>query len=66
MTCPDDTINFVPYDRCPDDEIGITKREYFAAMILQGLCSKTVQTDSEKLIFHSVRMADALIKELNK
>ncbi len=46
---------------------GLTKRELFAAMALQGLVSNpqydaTVEDDAKT----SVRLADALIKELNE
>lgn len=50
---------------------GITKREMFAAMILQGLCSWDVNKgkmlcDREAPCILAVTLADALIKELNK
>jgi hypothetical protein len=44
---------------------GLTKREYFAAMVLQGLCS--LHTDStHDFPERAVVMADALIAELGK
>jgi hypothetical protein len=50
---------------------GITKREYFAAMAMQGLVANSElsekhgipQTETSEL---AVKMADALIAELNK
>lgn len=46
-------------------ELGLTKREYFAAMAMQGLASKTGWSAMEVAI-GSVDIADLLIKELNK
>ena len=47
---------------------GLTKREYFASMAMQGLLSNPNDHSlSQKAIaISSVEMADALIKELNK
>lgn len=58
---------------------GLTKREYFAAMAMQGICANASflsalndtannnNTHTEKLVaFSSVEVADALIAELNK
>lgn len=47
---------------------GLTKREYFAAIILQGLLSnpKSIRGPVEVVIESSVFCADKLIKELNK
>jgi hypothetical protein len=43
----------------------LTKREYFAAMVLQGLCSleRIITVDKSEL---AVEIADKLIDELNK
>ena len=50
-------------------QIGLTKREYFAAMALQGYLA-SVPTDTierpEYAASHAVKYADALIDELNK
>lgn len=43
---------------------GLTKREYFAAMALQGLCSQAIFVGSHTS--RAVEMADALIAELSK
>ena len=64
---------------CPSSSEGLTKREYFAAMAMQGLCqegawSKTIQnqsealgsTSSESIAVYAVDLADALIEALNK
>jgi len=44
---------------------GLTKREYFAAMAIQGFMVNHTGT-IEELVKMSVIAADALIKELNK
>lgn len=47
---------------------GLTKREYFAAKALQGLCSRELdESATNKVIGEiSVVLADALIEALNK
>jgi len=45
---------------------GLTKREHFAAMALQGLLASDVRDNPEGFATYSVKAADALIKELNK
>lgn len=48
---------------------GLTKREYFAAMAMQGWLSKnpqTVFTDYSLIASHAVGYADALIEQLNQ
>lgn len=52
-------------------ELGLTKREYFAAMAMQGLMSATDSNGDWKFCIesaseYSVQAADALIKKLNK
>jgi hypothetical protein len=50
-----------------DSEYGLTKREYFAAMALQGVLSQSqFLINSEKFAKFAVKAADALIAELNK
>lgn len=50
--------------------LGLTKREYFAAMAMQGMIASETETlrfaMREKLASESVAMADALIAELSK
>lgn len=55
------------------DGIGLTKREYFAAMALAGLCPmcipgshNTLGQMVKELPEKAVALADALIEELNK
>jgi hypothetical protein len=47
---------------------GLTKREYFAAMAMQGYisCGKANVMSCESLAIYSVQAADALIAALNK
>ncbi len=46
---------------------GLTKREYFAAMAMQGLISNSLSGRGPNgCAQDSVRFADALIEELNK
>lgn len=77
MTNGNEPINSIPdLNNHPSDWYGLTKREYFAGLAMQGLCSnnewsKNLTTDDwdsykERLISGSLEMADALIKELNK
>jgi hypothetical protein len=53
-----DTINYT----------GLTKREYFASMALQGIISNKDGLDIkiERIVESAVDTADALIEELNK
>lgn len=50
---------------------GLTKREYFAALAMQGMLSSNSQTspmnhDKGMTVVHAVQMAEALLKELEK
>ena len=45
---------------------GLTKREYFAAMALQGLLSDYESESIEDYSKYAVKLADSLIEELNK
>ena len=44
---------------------GLTKREYFAAMAMQGMLAEQWWTSPENLARCSTEAADALIKALN-
>jgi hypothetical protein len=44
--------------------IGLTKREYFAAMAMQGLMAGDSKDSMEEFAKYSVKMADALLKAL--
>lgn len=45
---------------------GLTKREYFAAMAMQGLCSTGNYSNGQDMAYDAVRAADALLEELAK
>jgi len=46
---------------------GLTKREYLAAMAMQGIASaRALPLDTDYVAVAAVSMADALLKELNK
>jgi len=45
---------------------GLTKREYFAAMTMQGFLADSRNGKPEEFAHWSVIMADALIEALNK
>lgn len=45
---------------------GLTKRELFAAMAMQGLCADPEMGTVEKSAALAVKCADALIEELSK
>jgi len=49
-----------------DDEEGLTKREYFAALVMQGVCSIEAIESIPDAARWSVQAADALLEELNK
>jgi|688.fasta_scaffold2203761_1 hypothetical protein len=53
-------------DPSQNDEFGLTKREYFAAMAMQGLLANGKYICNYKLLGEeSVMFANALIKALN-
>lgn len=45
---------------------GLTKREYFAAMAMQGMLSSAYSSSGVDIVIVSVKMADRMIEELNK
>ena len=69
MTNANDPINSIPdLNNHPSSWYGLTKREYFAAMAMQGMLSSENNTlfGYETIATHSVKHADALINALNK
>ena len=53
------------------DSFGLTKREYFAAMAMQGIMANNMydaprRNKLEGMAVDAVSMADALLKELDK
>ena len=61
----DSPINTIEYNN-NYISTGLTKREYFAAMALQGLLANYGSSYSVQNTMEAVYMADALIEELNK
>jgi hypothetical protein len=62
-------INSIPdLNNHPSPWIGLTKREYFAAMAMQGYCvnNDTIGVEYALIALWSVQQADALIKALNE
>lgn len=63
-------IAVTPYGTRIEDQPGLTKREYFAAMAMQGLISAAHLYDSvrddKSCAIMAVKMADALMEALNK
>lgn len=50
-----------------DDQPGLTKREYFAAMAMQGLLAcPDVNGSQSELASHSINFADALLSALEE
>ena len=69
MTKGHEPINSIPdLNNHPSLWIGLTKREYFAAMAMQGYisCGKSSVISITTLAECSVQQADALIKALNE
>ena len=54
----------VNFKDCEIDFYGLTKREYFAGLAMQGMAMSDLKF--EDIAHDSVKMADALIKELDK
>lgn len=68
-----DEVAFPSFDAdgiCQNHTLGLTKREYFAAMALQGLAlvyaQGTIQMSAKEAADMAVFLADALINRLNK
>lgn len=68
MTKAHAPINPIPdLNNHPSDWYGLTKREYFAAMAMQGLLSDADNCGNlSDIVFDAVKMADMLIEQLNK
>lgn len=66
-TKPNEPINIVEYNN-NYISTGLTKREYFASMAMQGIISNKDGLDIkiERIVESAVDTADALIEELNK
>lgn len=55
-----------PPNRHPSIQLGLTKREYFAAMAMQGLLASISGWKDRDAAEFSVAYADSLIAELSK
>lgn len=66
-TVGDETIYREPLDDIQFNvrSYGLTKREYFAAVILSGMKASTPGSVGESCAYFAVKEADALIKALN-
>jgi nitrogenase subunit NifH len=66
-TNPNEPINMVEYNN-NYISTGLTKREYFAAMAMQGIIANKDGLDIkiERIVESALDTADALIEELNK
>ena len=66
-TKPNESINIVEYNN-NYISTGLTKREYFAAMVMQSIIQNKDGLDIkiERIVESAVDTADALIEELNK
>ena len=68
-TLPNDYVNSMVLNDATNEYYGgLTKREYFAAMTMQGIVSnsKNHLITFDDITGQSVKLADLLIKELNK
>lgn len=52
------------FDNQFEDNKGLTKREYFAGLAMQGIVDRYL--NYEDIAHDAVKMADALLAELNK
>ncbi len=68
MTNGHQPISSIPdLNQHPSEWFGLTKREYFAAMAMQGHFSNgNLDTNAKDVAIWAVEAADALINELNK
>jgi hypothetical protein len=68
MTKPDDLVNSVYRGESDGIYPGLTKREYFSVIILQGIMSsdKYGPTSDSYVATRAIKAADALIEQLNE
>ena len=66
-TKPNESINTIEYNN-NYISTGLTKREYFASMVMQSIIQNKDGLDIkiERIVESAVDIADALIEELNK
>lgn len=67
---PTDALHMPDYDDASNDELiprnGLTKREHFAALAMQGLMGLSVSLDAIQIAEAAIDQADALLAELEK
>lgn len=65
MKNEDKPINPIPehFDKYQNENIGLTKREYFAGLAMQGLLNNTAFT-VKFIASQSVKIAEELLKQL--
>ena len=65
MKNADNPINPIPehFDKYQNENIGLTKREYFAGLAMQGLLNNTAFT-VKFIASKSVQIAEELLKQL--
>ena len=65
FACPD---NGTEYFTTWQGQVGLTKREYFAGLAMQGIVTKEKFNDLDvtDIAYVAVKMADDLLKELDK
>ena len=66
MSNPDEPAFARSSDWGSDQQKGLTKREYFAAMALSGISSAINRYPTENLALAAVELADATLAELGK
>lgn len=66
MTNPNDIVHSLQATEFSQSEYGLTKREYFSAMALQGLLANVNHSRNPVHAEDAVFLADALINALNK
>ena len=68
MTDPKDSMNGYGFanQHIIHSEKGLTKREYFAAIAMQGILSGKIQDNSKLVADYAVEYADELIISLNQ
>lgn len=70
MTQPNSPINPIPdLNYHPSSYYGLTKREYFAALAMQGMLANSAEGNTEwnyeTMAKHCCIVADALVEQLN-
>lgn len=58
-------MKYILTNNTDDNELGLTKRELFAAMAMQGLIAYNADRDYKPLSIEAIGHADSLIYELN-